>query len=245
MATLADALDLAEAGWAVLPLRGKIPLTAHGVKDASTDPDQIRRWWQGAELNIGARVPSHLVVLDFDPQNGGTVALLEEAIMQPLPTTLTVHSGRGTGGQHRYFRRPPGSLTSTRLPSGIDVKTDRGYCVMPPSLHPSTGRPYTWQEAEPARLPSALIALLRPATPVRASRSRAAEASPQRLLQLAQFVTTRAEGGRNAALFWAACRALEEGHHDLDVLEGAALAAGLTEIETTRTIASAQRTVQR
>ena len=32
--------------WPVLPLNGKIPLTAHGYKDGSVDPEQIRRWWR-------------------------------------------------------------------------------------------------------------------------------------------------------------------------------------------------------
>lgn len=45
-AKLAAALDYAAHGWAVLPLEpnGKRPITAHGVKDASKDAEQIKRW---------------------------------------------------------------------------------------------------------------------------------------------------------------------------------------------------------
>ena len=61
---LEAALQLAESGFRVLPLhspdpdhgcscRGpdcesvaKHPRTQHGVKDASTDPEVIRRWWR-------------------------------------------------------------------------------------------------------------------------------------------------------------------------------------------------------
>ena len=34
-------------GWAVHPLKpgAKTPITAHGFKDASTDPAQITAWW--------------------------------------------------------------------------------------------------------------------------------------------------------------------------------------------------------
>jgi len=32
------AVELAEAGWSVLPLRGKTPLLRHGLLDASSDP---------------------------------------------------------------------------------------------------------------------------------------------------------------------------------------------------------------
>lgn len=163
-----DALRLAAAGWPVIPLRGKIPMTAHGVKDATTDRQLIAAWWPaGARRNIGARVPRSLLVLDIDPQNGGSLAELADAAGGQLPRTLTVHSGRGTGGRHLYFLNPGGALTSTRLPAGIDVKTETGYLVMPPSLHPDTGQPYRWEDAPAAPLPPALRKLLRPAEPRR------------------------------------------------------------------------------
>jgi hypothetical protein len=241
MPRVEEALALARAGWEVLPLNGKVPTTAHGVLDATTDEARIRDWWRARDHNVGARVPEQLIVLDVDPQNGGAFAELEAITGEPLPATLTVHSGRNTGGQHRYFARPPGELTATRLPAGIDLKTHRGYCVMPPSLHPATGKPYRWEAAEPVPLPPATRALLqvrrrqpiRPTAPVTETRS----------LALAQFVSTRPEGQRNAGLFWAACRAVEDGHPQstFDLLEGAALAAGLSEREIAQTIASARR----
>lgn len=245
MPTAADALTLAQAGWAVIPLRGKIPTTAHGVKDATTDPAQIQRWWSRAQHNIGARVPASLVVLDIDPQNGGSLAALESAAGVPLPETLTVHSGRGTGGQHRYYLHPGGPLTSSNLPAGIDVKTDRGYCVMPPSLHPLTGRPYWWEGRTPAQLPLAVVDLLRPPRPRQVHPTAPAGGAPlsARALYLAEFVQSRPEGHRNAGLFWAACRAVEDGHPPLtfDLLEAAAQVAGLTTQEAQRTIGSARR----
>ena len=245
MPTLDDAQKLAAAGWEILPLRGKVPLTAHGVKDATRDPRRISEWWRGnARHNIGGRVPASLVVLDFDPQNGGSVAELESAAGCPLPPTLTVRSGRGTDSQHRYFLRPEGVLSSSRLPGGIDVKTDRGYCVMPPSLHPLTNRPYAWEHRGAVPLPAPVIALLRPSPPPRAQPSERGNGAPlsARAVHLARYVETLAEGNRNAGLYWAACRAVEDGHgqETFDLLEGAALVAGLSEFEARRTIASAR-----
>lgn len=249
--TLADALELAEAGWEVLPLRGKIPTTAHGVKDASADPAQVRRWWAGgARHNVGARVPSALLVLDIDPQNGGTLEALAEAAGGFLPPTLTVVSGRGIGGRHLYYRHPGGEVSSRRLPPGIDVKTDRGYCVVPPSLHPATGRPYTWEGEAVAQLPAQLIALLRPE--VRQTPQRSGTGSMPRTplalraAHLARHVESATEGGRNARLFWAACQAIRDGHppETFDLLEGAAMVAGLSQTEAARTIASAHRSVR-
>lgn len=242
MPDVEDALTLAAAGWAVLPLHGKVPITPHGVHDATTDPEQIRQWWRGtAHHNIGARVPRSLLVLDFDPQNGGTVAGLEAAAGIPLPPTLTVHSGRGTGGQHRYYLSPGGTVSSSRLPKGIDIKTHAGYCVVPPSVHPATGRAYTWEDRTPAHLPKPIRDLIGPAPARRRRPSRAPLA--ERALHLVRYVEQLAEGNRNAGLYWAACRAAEEGHNTevFDLLEAAATAAGLTEREAVRAIESARR----
>lgn len=253
MPTLTDALALARGGWQVLPLRGKIPLTAHGKDDATTDPAQLASWWLGnARHNIGIRVPSSLLVLDIDPQNGGSLDALTDAAGGSLPATLTTHSGRGTGGRHLWFRHPGGPVSSRRLPgSGIDVKTNTGYVVAPPSLHPATGMPYRWEGDAPAHLPTPLIELLRPepAHPSRMSRltrstsGARGDVLAQKAAYLARYVEQAPEGTRNGRLFWAACEALRDGHpaETLDLLEGAAMVAGLSEREAATTVASARR----
>lgn len=251
MSSLTDALALARGGWAVLPLRGKIPLTARGVKDATADPAQVAAWWTGgASHNIGVRVPVSLLVLDIDPQNGGSLDALTEAAGGSLPSTLTVHSGRGTGGRHLYFMHPGGPVSSRRLPTGIDVKTETGYVVAPPSLHPATGMPYRWEDDNPAHLPSVLVELLRADPPRPAQSPRPARTSgavggvlAQKAAHLARFVEQAPEGTRNGRLFWAACEALRDGHpaETFDLLEGAATVAGLSEREAASTVASARR----
>src|SRR5207245_9503966 len=52
---------------------GKHPRTQHGHKDATTDPGQIRAWWDEVpEANIGIRTgaESGIWVLDLDGQEG-------------------------------------------------------------------------------------------------------------------------------------------------------------------------------
>jgi hypothetical protein len=160
----AAALALARRGVAVFPLAGKVPLIrgGRGVLDATTDLDVVREWWRMAPgANIGARVPDDRIVVDVDPRNGGHVGLAQLVTAHgPLPTTLTTWSGRGDGGRHLWWLRPPGRLTSRQLPDGIDLKTSTGYVVVPPSLHPATGQPYRWEKREIVAPPQWLTRLL-------------------------------------------------------------------------------------
>ena len=241
------ALNLASKGWPVFPCwwsgeRAKAPMTKTGFKAATTDPEQIRYWWERAPLAlIGGALPNHLIVLDIDPHNGGTLEELEERL-GPLPPTLTVWSGRGDGGRHLYYQRPGLDLTSTALPAGVDLRIGgRHYLIMPPSLHPLTGKPYVAEGRPVSQLtPAAALKLRRPER-TRTSGVMSSETARNGLLA---FVAGAPEGERNSRLFWAACRASET--NDVLALEGlrrAAATAGLSEFETERTIESAVREV--
>jgi hypothetical protein len=245
MTLLAAALDAASAGWAVFPChatgpRAKAPHTEHGHLDASRDAEVIRHWWTTwPDAMVGAAVPDALVVLDVDPRNGGSVAALE-ALAGPVPPTLTAWSGRDDGGCHLYFHRPNGPLTSTRLPKGIDLKAN-GYVILPPSIHPASGKPYTWEIREVAPLSPGLCALLRqlPAPRHYEGSKRSGSTAP-----LIRLVAGLRDGERNRGLFWAACRAAEGGHLgeiETDLIN-ASMSTGLSEREARITIASAART---
>jgi hypothetical protein len=114
---------------------------------------------------------------------------------------------------------------------------------MPPSLHPDTGRPYRWDHRPVAELPPNAIAAIRP--PVRVHRPISVLSTLGRDRQAAALVRTvqaAPEKKRNDTLYWAARRTLEEGHGErlFDELERAALSAGLTTGEITRTLNSAR-----
>lgn len=239
---LSAALDLAASGWAVFPCKwcgedAKAPLTSHGHRDASRDPDVIRAWWtRWPDAVIGAPVPDPFLVVDVDPRNGDGLVELEK-LVGPLPETLTVWSGRGDGGRHLYFRRPHGPLTSTRLPAGIDLKAN-GYCIVPPSIHPASGQPYTWDQRPALPLPTRLRELIRPRT-THVRRTYGTSGGGNNLVR---WVENLDGGNRNDGLFWAATRAFEAGQLDTiaDDLVRAAVGTGLSEIEARRTVASAR-----
>lgn len=155
-ALLAAALDYAARGWAVLPLRGKVPALAHGLRDATTDPDRVRLWWTAEHRgrNIGIVAPADVLILDVDTAHGhaaeadGAAALAAlESAHGDLPDTPRATTGGG--GEHVWFRLPEGVRHGNErgaLPAGLDVRGGgRGYVVAPPSVHPDTGAAYRWQ----------------------------------------------------------------------------------------------------
>ncbi|MBX7147708.1 bifunctional DNA primase/polymerase [bacterium] len=163
---LAAALEYQKRGWPVFPLHnpqngggcscgnkecksvGKHPRTTHGFNDATTEPDQIEKWWNAcpdANIGICTGAKSGLVVIDIDPRHGGDTNLLElERKHGKLPET--VESLTGGGGRHILFQYPVRKIKTNagELGKGIDIRADGGYIVAPPSTH-VTGKSYEWE----------------------------------------------------------------------------------------------------
>ena len=171
---LTAALAYAEQGIAVFPLHnpladgscscgsgkcgksiGKHPRTSTGLKAATTDREQIRRWWTDwpdANIGIPTGAVNGLVVVDVDYAAG------EESLGRmtdkygPLPATKKVKTGNG---YQLYFRHPGGKVKSAarfcREYPNVDSRGDGGYVVAPPSLHYSGVR-YTVDRSTPSEL---------------------------------------------------------------------------------------------
>ena len=147
------ALAYAKKGWAVLPLRGKLPAIAkcdggRGVHDATTDVETITTWWTkrpNANIGVACGEGSNFWTLDVDPRHDGdeTLAELEKA-HGTLPTT--VEQFTGGGGRHILFKFNGDAIRNrvNSLGNGLDVRATGGYIVVAPSCHPETKRPYAW-----------------------------------------------------------------------------------------------------
>lgn len=144
------ALGYVARGWHVVPVRpsGKVPLTPHGVHDATTDPAIIAAWWARwprAGVAIATGTPSGLIVLDIDPRHAGDDSLADlerrHGTLSDTPRVLT-----GGGGAHIYLSHPGGSMRCSvgALGLGLDIRADGGFVVAPPSGHAS-GRRYEWE----------------------------------------------------------------------------------------------------
>jgi hypothetical protein len=129
----------------------------HGKNSATTDPAIIKKWWRKwPDANIGIRPGEDWFGLDLDARGGGVTTLQLHCEQHgELPLTPQVLSGSGSGSAHYWFKRPPGAHFSSSqgkrkddepgpLGFGLDIKTDAGYLVAPPSLHISGNR-YQWE----------------------------------------------------------------------------------------------------
>ncbi|MEO6044601.1 MAG: bifunctional DNA primase/polymerase, partial [Tepidiformaceae bacterium] len=164
--TLSAALRYASAGVAVLPThwptaagccscgchhsqcweRAKHPLVPRSA--STTDPEQIRRWWeQWPDANVGIAALS-AIIIDLDPAPGAPDPLPAFAERWGVSLDDTVICRTGSGGWHLYFLPAPGRRAvwtgKNRLGPGCDVLTRAGaYAIAPPSTHQSLGR-YAW-----------------------------------------------------------------------------------------------------
>jgi hypothetical protein len=154
---------------------GKHPFTAHGFKDASKDPGEIARMFDGrVDLNVGIATgeASGVVVIDIDGEAGEVSwrAMTGAHEASPVAGGTTFLTGKG---RHLLFRYPGIPVKSRQRLAGfegVDVRADGGYIVAPPSMHHS-GRQYRVDEAS-YRLgiphpPSWLMALLSADSPRR------------------------------------------------------------------------------
>lgn len=260
------ALEYAQnLGWRVHPLRpdGKEPLLRHGVHDASTDPDQIRRWWvRWPNANIGVATGRDSIdVLDIDVKFGGKgLHLAERARDAGLLGGWIGVVESPSGGMHVWYPGAGQGGGAVGKKRDLELKANGGYVLVPPSyvickndegeiLFEGTyrltktrveGLPLDWQAIK------ALLTPPRPVTQIRDWKPVNGTVNFDGLVRRVEEQTP-SSGNRNNCLFWAACRAVEGGappavFRDLAI---AAINNGLPERDAWSSISSAQRTASR
>jgi len=144
----------ASRGWRVVPIPTgqKYP---KGIDQwetkATTDPARIARYWKKHPthgIGIATGPESGVFIIDIDPRDGGDDSLAAlEAKYGPLPDTIEAVTGGD--GRHLVFRWPDeGEIRNSAsgvLGVGIDIRGINGQFVVAPSIHPQTGREYTWE----------------------------------------------------------------------------------------------------
>jgi len=161
-------MDPRAVSWAdsvsVIPLkpRDKKPAldswTEYQTRKATREErDEWRKRFPGCNWGLVCGKVSNVVALDFDGEAGKTL-FAEHRLHGKQPTNLT---GKG---YHGLFLPPDQTLKNgVRIVDGLDIRSDGGYIVIPPSIHPS-GSKYAWQVAPwmlpPPPLPNWVTPLL-------------------------------------------------------------------------------------
>ncbi|HEX7735625.1 MAG TPA: bifunctional DNA primase/polymerase, partial [Ktedonobacteraceae bacterium] len=180
------ALEYAGFGWRVLPLHsihsgdcscgrencssmGKHPRVKNGVKEATSEREQITRWWtQWPGANIGLASGGGVYVIDIDCSKGGSVESLAELGVPGLEWTFTVRTG--SGGYHLYLRCAEDlPNTAGKLAPFVDTRGAGGYIVAPPSRN-KYGSYSRYCDLSMQPIPERLLARLKaPTTPAPAT----------------------------------------------------------------------------
>lgn len=164
-----DLLDYAigyqKLGWSVIPI---VPPAA-GAKDyqkkphvrwkefmerAATEKELMQWWRQWPAANVGTVTGkvSNLVSLDIDSMAG---KMQYQEHIGDLPNTITQRTGGGPDREQYLFRFPKQGIGNYvdifENKSGVDIRGDKGYIVVPPSIH-KTGRLYSWNSIDPLEM---------------------------------------------------------------------------------------------
>ncbi len=143
-ARLEIALQYAGLGWCIFPLAPglKIPMAGtNGFKDATSDIELITRWWArrpDANIGLATGAASGVWVVDIDRKKDkdGAVSLQKFLTDQDTDTpVITKRSTTASGGGHVFFKYDASLPVKSRADvlSGIDIRGDGGYVVLPPS----------------------------------------------------------------------------------------------------------------
>ena len=166
---LQAALDYAAQGWPVFPCNplDKRPLTPHGFKDATTDPEQIKAWWTRwpnamVGVPMGAATGTFCVDLDRkpnEPDGVATWAKLESEHGQTPETRMHDTPSTGRHLLYKWCNDIRNHKLKERAP-GIETRGEGGYIVVPPSVM-ADGKAYTGNAAAIADAPDWLLKIIR------------------------------------------------------------------------------------
>ncbi len=125
--------------WAIpqTPLRGKAPFLPEWQKRASTDPEQISRWYEEFDCNFGSvALPGGVFIFEVDSPD-----VLKR--YSNFTSGLVIQSGPGRG--HRYYKQVPGVENigqNATIHNDFSLRVDNEQCVSPGSVHPERKTQY-------------------------------------------------------------------------------------------------------
>jgi hypothetical protein len=133
------AAHYSEFDWALLELDGKNPRHHGWERTKPLHADAAYDIWAGRpQSNIGLVLgPSGVIDYEMD---GGRLEDYLALVGGRIPDTSAYKTG--SGKLHILFRDPGGLSRRTR--DGFELRAGNHQSVLPPSIHPETGKPYEW-----------------------------------------------------------------------------------------------------
>lgn len=148
------ALRYYHAGLPIMPVLKKEAILKNWqhITHEKLSEEIIRNWFSRSGMNIGlvCGKDSGITVVDCDwlKDRDGNILYKESenpaSIAARLPFTLS--SVTGTGGVHKFFRFTDIKNSTKTVHPQIDIKSEGGYVILPPSVHPKTRVTYAWHE---------------------------------------------------------------------------------------------------
>lgn len=215
-----EALAYIDLGWSVFPLlpRSKKPAVTHGVKDATDCADDVREWWEKhPDHNVAiacGEASGELLVIDLDVseekgKDGLAVVREWERVHGALTTTAMARTG--SGGCHILYKAGESVGNHVNQELGVDIRSDGGFIVAPPSVHPNGNR-YTWvndpREVGVAQVDDNVMAFIEHVT---------GKGKEKKSFELPDGDI--AEGGRNDMIFKLAASLQSRGESDESIMQ--------------------------
>ena len=144
-----SAIQYAKAGLKVFPLapNSKTKQVIRSWKnEATSDLNQVKKWWdKNPDYNVAIATGNGLLIIDIDVKKGSKGLESLKKYGKNLPATEKVKTP--SGGYHLYYQVDGQFKNRVNLYPGIDIRSDNGYVVAPPSQ--IDGRFYEWVNNEP------------------------------------------------------------------------------------------------
>ena len=135
-----------------IPLNGKAPFFPEWPTKASTDPTQIRAWWDQYRGNFGSlAVPGKHFIFETDSP---AVRKRFKAQGRDFTAKLIIESRQG---EHQYYLSAPGveNVAQHAVEHGdFSIRANAEQCVSPGSIHPVTGKQYRVVFTDPLTTPT-------------------------------------------------------------------------------------------
>lgn len=153
-----------ELGWVVFPCANKQPLfTAFAETDGKNgwvwrdrpSAEQIVDWWTrfpDAQIGLACGRLSGVTVIDIDTNTDRTK--YPDFVLEPIDDlqtrwVISMTSITGSGGRHVFCKFCDIGNSTKDIHPQVDIKSEGGYVILPPSLHPKAQKCYEWDSLFP------------------------------------------------------------------------------------------------